>query len=740
VWQSRQADGSTDVTSFANYQDWKRESAFTGLAAFAPMGVNVTGDGGEPERVPAAVVSANFFSVLGVKPELGRSFSVRDERLGEDGVVLLSRGLWQRRFGSDPKALGRSVRVRGRPLSIIGVLPASFDFPQGAQLWMPLAPNPDRREERGIFWLRTVGRLRPGVDLARAKVKMEVMGERLRRQYPDVLQDYGVSVRPIRDYLVGDIRPALLILFGAVTLVLFIACANVANLLLARTASREQEIIVRTAVGASRGRVIRQLLTEGVTLGILGGLAGLFLALWGVGLLRSVIPANLHDARELSIHSRTFFFTLVIAVSSGLLGSLAPALQMSRLQLGEALKERGPSGGGRPRRLILQGLVIAEVALALVLLVSAGLLLQSFARLRSVAPVQAERALTVNIPLNRSDYPEPERIDGFFQQLLQRVRALPEVQSVGATSAVFLPDVTNSEQISVEGRSDPSLDLRLSVTTDAVTPDLFRALGLPILHGRSFAEQDGTGEARVAIINQAMARRFWPREDVVGKRFKLGAADSDVPWITVIGMVGDAWRSSPERGAPPSCYLPLVHLPRTNMTLVVRTTGDPRPLAPAIVREIHALDPNQPVARVATVGELMGEHLSVRRLNALLVGAFALLALGLAAVGVYSVISCMVSQGIHEIGIRMALGAQSGDVLRMVLANGLSLALLGIVFGLGGALVAGQVLASAVYGVRAIDSLSFCGLSLFLVLVAASASYFPARRASQTDPMTVLRG
>jgi putative ABC transport system permease protein len=739
VWLSHHADGTTDVTSYPNYLDWKRQSAFSGISAFTPLEVNVTGDGGAPERVPAALVSSDFFSVLGKAPELGRAFEAREEQPGQDAVVLLSWGFWQRRLGADPCVLGRTLRARGQTLTIVGVLPADFDFPEGAQLWLPLAPTSVQREKRGLLFLRTVARLRPGQDLAVAKAAMTTVGERLRRQYPDVLQDYGVVVRPLRDYLVGDIRPSLLILFGAVTFVLFIACANVANLLLARSAGREQEIVVRTAIGASRGRVVCQLLTESVTLGLLGGVAGLLLAVWGVGLLRSASPAGLREAAEISIHTRALFFTLAVSVATGILFGLAPALQASRPQLGEALKERGPAAGGRHRRRLLQGLVVAEVALALMLLISAGLLLQSFVALRRLAPGESGRALTLNIPLTRSEYPEPERISVFYQQLLERVRALPDVRSAGVTSAVLLPDVTNTEEIAVEGRADSPPYQRVNVTMDAVTPDLFRTLGVPVVHGRPFTEQDGAGEARVAVINQVMARYFWPGEEAVGKRFKPGEANSDAPWVTVVGVVSDAWRSSPKREEPPSCYLPLQHLSRTNMTLVVRTAGDPRPLVPAIVRAVHALNPNQPVARMATVDEMLGEHLSVRRFSALLVGAFALLALGLAAVGIYGVISCMVSQGLHEIGIRMALGAQSGDVLRMVLANGLVLVLFGVTLGLGGALLAGRALASAVFGVRAIDPLTFCALPLFLILVAAAASYFPARRAAFTDPVTVLR-
>ena len=335
VWLSHRADGTTEVTSYPNYLDWKRQSVFSGMAAFTPRGVNITGDGVDPERVQAAAVSADFLSVLGVAPKLGRAFEAREERPGADAVVLLSRGLWQRRFGADPRVLGRTLQVSGRTLTIVGVLPAGFDFPDGAQLWLPLAPTVDQREMRGQLFLRTVARLRPGQDLAEAKAGMATVGERLRRQYPGVLQDYGVAVRPLRDYLVGDVRPALLILFGAVTLILFIACANIANLLLARAAGREREIVVRTAVGASRGRVIRQLLTESVTLALLGGAAGLLFAVWGVAMLRSASPTGLQAVAEISIHAGALSFTAGVSVATGLLFGLAPALQASRPQLAE---------------------------------------------------------------------------------------------------------------------------------------------------------------------------------------------------------------------------------------------------------------------------------------------------------------------------------------------------------------------------------------------------------------------
>ncbi len=740
VWLSHRADGTIDVTSYPNYMDWKRQNAFSGISAFTTQGVNVTGDGEDPERIPAALVSSDFFSVLGEEPELGRTFEAREEQPGEDAVVLLSHGFWQRRFGADPRVLGRTLRARGRTSTIVGVLPAGFDFPKKAQLWFPLALNPRQREERYLLFLRTVARLRPGQNLAAAGAVMETVGERLRRQYPDVLQDYGVTVRPLRDYLVGDIRPALLILFGAVTLVLFIACANVANLLLARAVGREREIVVRTAVGASRGRVVRQLLTESVTLGLLGGGAGFLLAIWGVGLLRSVSPASLRETAEISVHARVLFFTLAVSVGTGILFGLAPAFQASRPQLGEALKERGPATGGRRRRRLLQGLVVAEIALALSTPDRGGAAPTKFL---GFAPPGAGGGYGPSARLQHPAHPLGLPEAGAHRCPFP---GAPGARAHPAGRAVSGGDLGHSAGRYRQRGGDRSRGASRSSAGPTGERDDRRCHPRPLSHpgradrARAIVYRTGRGRrGTVAVINQVMARRFWPGEEAVGKRFKLGAASSDAAWVTVVGVVSDAWRSSPERGEAPSCYLPLQHLSRINMTLVVRTAGNPRPLAPAIARAVHAMNPNLPVARVATVDELMGEHLSVRRFNALLIGAFALLALSLATVGIYGVVSCMVSEARHEIGIRMALGAQSGDELRRVLLQGMVLVLLGIALGLGGALLAGRALASAVAGVRAVDPFVFCGLSLFLMLVASAASWLPARRAAHSDPLTVLR-
>jgi putative ABC transport system permease protein len=740
VWLSSPQRGA-DVTSYPNYLDWKKSGTFAGMAAFTPLGANITGDGTTPERVPAALVSADFFTVLGAKPELGRAFQAREETAGEDTVVILSNGLWKRRFGSDPNIVGRTFRVRGRTLTIIGVMPSGFDFPEKAELWLPLAPGPGEREARGALWLRVVARLKPGSSLENSQAGMDIVAAQLAKEYPGVLQDAGIAVKPLRDYLVGDVRPALLVLLGAVLFVLLIACANIANLLLARAAAREQEIAVRSALGASRGRVVRQLLTESIALGLLGGVAGLLFALWGVGILRSASPPGLRNVAEISVDGRVLAFTLAVSIVTGILFGLVPALQVSRPRFSLALRDRGASGGKR-RGLTLKALVVAEVALALVLLIVAGLLLQSFARLDRIDPgFHPRQVLALSVSLTGSDYPEPARIIAFYQGLVERVRSLPGVQSAGATSAVLLSDLADSGRISVEGHLNPTPEQQVEVTMDSVTPEFFGTLGVPLISGRLFTAQDAAAPTQVAVINRTMARRFWPGEDPVGKRFKFGPAGvAEIPWVTVLGVVGDARRSSLEHDEPPSSFLPHAQLPASNMTLVVRAaSGDPRQLAPAILREIHSLDPNQPVTRVATIEELIGERLLLRRFNAFLLGAFSLLALTLAAVGIYGVISYTVSQSTRDIGIRLALGAQGRDVLRMVLGNGLWLILPGIALGIGGALVAGRVLSHLLFGITATDPVTFLGLSLFLALLACAASYIPARRAARLDPLKALR-
>jgi putative ABC transport system permease protein len=587
-----------------------------------------------------------------------------------------------------------------------------------------------------------VARLKPGDSLEKAQANVDVVGSRLTRQYPEVLEGYGVLMVPIREFLVGDVRPALLVLLGAVAFVLLIGCANIANLLLARAAAREQEIAVRSALGASRGRVLRQLLTESIALGLMGGVAGLLLALWGVGILRSTSPADLRNAAEISVDGRVLAFTFVVSIATGILFGLVPALQVSRPRFNEVLRDRGPSSGGKRRGLILKSLVVAEVALALVLLIAAGLLLQSFARLNRIDPgFQPHKVLAVSVSLTSADYPEPAQIASFYQRLADRVRALPGVESVGAASSVLLQDLPDAGRVWVEGRVSLSSDPQVESTIDAVTPDFFHTIGASFVHGRAFTEQEAAGPIQVAVINETMARRFWPHEDPVGKRFKFGRPEvAEIPWVTVVGVVRDAVRRSTlEKTEPPSTFLPLPQLPLPSMTLVVRTGGDPRPLAPAILREVRALDPNQPVTRVATVEELMGERLSVRRFNVFLLGVFSLLALTLASVGIYGVISYMVSQSTHDIGIRLALGAQSGEVLRMVLSNSLTLILTGIVVGVAGSLLASRSLSGLLFGVTATDPITYVSLSLFLAFLACAASYLPARRAARMDPLIALR-
>jgi putative ABC transport system permease protein len=741
VWIDNLSDGiRQDITAYPTFVDWREQNrVFQDMAAFRPQQVNLTGEF-EPEQIARTAITANFFALLDVEPTRGRGFTVEEEQPGNDRVAVLSHGLWQRRFGGAPEVIGQTIRMNEAEFTVVGVMPAGFDFPAESQLWVPLSPDEQVRAMRDTFWLYTLGRLRPGVSLEAAQREMDGIQARIAQEYPSYAR-FGVFVQPVRDYLVGDVRPALLVLLGAVAFLLLIASANVGNLLLARAAAREREMAVRAAMGAGRRRLLAQLLTESLVLALAGGLLGLLIAFWGVQLLKGLSPADLPRMEHVGVDATVLAFALLTSLLTGITFGLVPALQASRLQLVRSLREggRGLSGGRRSQR-TRRTLVVGQLALALVLLIGAGLLIQSFARLRGIDPgFRAENVLTLRLALSGSEYQEPERRIAFYAQLLERVESLPGVVAAAAGTDVLLPELANSNIVTIEGRPNPPAEERIEVTVDQVTPDYFRTLGTPLLRGRDFSATDDREAAPIAIINDAMVRRFWPDTDPLGRRFRFGGEESEAPWRTVVGVVADARRTSLEQEARPSAFLPFYQTPSPSMMVVLRTTGDPLALAGAVRREIREIEPNIPASQVATLEALLGERLAQRRFSTLLLGIFSALALLLASVGVYGVIAFMVNQGTREIGIRMALGARSVDVLQLVLRQLFVLVLLGIGIGLLAALALSRTLSGMLYGMSATDPVTYVGIALLLAAVAVLASYLPARRATRVDPIIALR-
>jgi putative ABC transport system permease protein len=730
-----------DITSYPAFSDWREQNrVFSDMAAFRPHEANLTGEF-EPERIARTAVTASFFSVLGVAPVQGRGFTTEEEQQGNDGVAVLGHGLWQRRFGGDPGMVGRTVQMNEQEFTVVGIAPPGFDFPVESDVWIPLAPGEEIREARGAFWLYTIGRLQPGVTIDAAQREMSGIAARLGEEY-EVLSPYGVYVQPVRDYLVGDVRSALLVLLGAVAFLLLIASANVANLLLARASAREREIAVRTALGAGRRRIAAQLLTESGVLALAGGALGLLFAFGGVRLLKVLSPTDLPRIELIQVDATVLGFTFLLALLTGIAFGLVPSLQLSGTDLAGSLREggRGMAGSRRSRK-TRKALVVGEVALALVLLIGAGLLIQSFSRLRSVDPgFQPENVLTVRLALGGSQYNEPARVIGFYDQLLGRVEEMPGVSSAAAASDILLPELATSATVTIEGRATSAAEEAMEVPIDAVTPGFFRTFGTPLLRGRDFEPMDAEDSPRVAIINETMARRYWPDTDPIGKRFRYGSGeDNQSPWRTVVGVVADARRSGLEQEARPSTFLPHRQRPSSSMTLLLRTTADPLSLVSALRREVREIDPNLPVAEIATLESLLSERLAQRRFNTVLLGVFSVLALLLASVGIYGVIAYTVSQSTREIGIRMALGARSGNVLRLVLGQVVVLLMLGIAVGVAGALALSRTLSGMLYGMSATDPGTYLGIAAFLAAVALLASYLPARRASRVDPIIAMR-
>jgi putative ABC transport system permease protein len=729
----------------ANYLDLRAQNqVFDQVGAFLDQSVTLTGKG-EPERLEGQSVSANVLSLLGVQPTLGRTFLAHEDQPGQHRVVVLSYGLWQRRFDRDAGIVGQQITLDGQPFTVAGVMPPGFFFPQrDSELWIPLAMEREQASGRGDHYLRVVGRLKRDVSAERAKVEVDSIAARLAAEYPRTNEGLGVFLNSLHEDYVGDTRTALLILFGAVGLVLLIACANVANLLLARSTTRQREVAIRTALGARRWRIARQLLTESLMLACLGGFAGLLIAIWGVEFLLGLAPQTLLQVQGVSVDGRVLMFTLLVTVVTGTVFGLVPALQASRIQPGESLKDgsRGASGGARSRHL-RSALVVSEVALALVLLVGAGLLLRSFQQLSDVDPgFNTENVLTMRTVLPGTKYQRPEQRRAFYDEVLRRVEGLPGVESAGMISFLPLSFSGMNFAFTVEG-SRPVTDMNLPLAIyRVVSPDYFRTMRIPTLRGRAFDPQDTAEKPAVVVVNRKLAEQYWPGQDAVGKRVKVGPADSPNPWATVIGVVGDVRQVGLQGEQRLEMYASYKQDPRGFIAprdLVVRTKIEPASIVAAVREQVWAVDKDQPVSNIRTMEQVFASAVARERFQTLLLGLFAALALVLAVVGLYGVMSYAVTQRTHEIGIRMALGAQRKEVLRLIIGQGMVLTLVGVALGLGVALAVTRLMAGILYGVTATDPTTFVAVASLLAAVAFIACYIPARRATKVDPLVALR-
>jgi putative ABC transport system permease protein len=758
VWEKFARQGLDQIPvsapEFTEYRD--QNQSFQEIAAFDTTDFNLTG-GDAPERIPGAVVSASVFPLLGVQPQLGRTFLPAENEQGRDDVVLVSYSLWQRRFGSDPALLGKTLELNGRSYTVVGIMPPGFQFPlslfgikgvaftQPPEVWTPLAFTDAQMKARGSRSYGIIGRLKPNVTLAQANAEMQAIANRMLQQHPDNYppEGWGANAVSLHEQVVGGIRPTLLVLLGAVGFVLLIACANVANLLLARAATRRKEMAIRGALGATGSRIMRQLLTESILLALIGGALGLALALWSVDLLASLGSDTLPRIKEINLDMRVLGFTLLVSTLTGAIFGSAPALASSKSDLNDALKEGSRSAtSGSARQRLRSLIVIAEFALSLMLLIGAGLMIKSFWRLQHVDPGFNPRSvLTFQLSLPRAKYQKNEEVAIFYQRAIERIKALPGVVAVGATSILPLSGSNSDQSFVIEGRTPQDLSAMPDEELRLVTPDYFRAMGIPLIKGRSFTDSDTPKSTDVAIINQALARKYFPREDPIGKRITTDDPRSPkAVWTTIVGVVGDVKHQGLNIEAQPELYGAQLQAPYRTMNLVVRTaSSNPTGMTSAIRGEIAALDKDLPIYNTQTMEHIVAESVARQRLATLLLGIFAALALILASVGIFGVLAYIVTQRTHEIGIRIALGAQKEDVLKLVIGQGITLALIGIAIGVAGALALTRVMTSLLYGVSAVDPIVFASVSLLLITVALFACYIPARRAMCVDPMIALR-
>ena len=729
----------------ANFFDLRNQNqAFEGVGAFSEFSMNLTSEG-EPESLDGQLVTANVFSLLGVQPALGRTFAPEEDQLGREHVALLSNALWQRRFNRDPGIINRNITINSESYTVVGVMPAGFFFPiREAEIWIPWAMEPEQASGRGDHYLTVVARLKPGVTIERANADTESLAARWATDYPRTNEGLGILVRSFHQDYVGDLRRPMLILLGAVGLVLLIACANVANLMLAQATTRRREIAIRMALGAGRWAIARQFLTESLLLAIAGGLLGVLGAIWGVEALSKLLPESLSKLQAISVDSRVFLFTFGVTVLTAVVFGAVPALQAARANPGETLGDTSRDlAGGISGRYMRRVLVVAEVAFAVVLLAGAGLLIRSFHRLRQVdLGFKTDNLLTMRVVLPMPKYLKPEARRSFYDEFLRRVDEIPGVESAGMIS--FLPLSTSGMRFgfSVEGLTKPD-DMNLPFALyRAVTPDYFRTTGIPLQRGRFFDAHDTVDSQTVVVVNRRLAEQFWPGQDPAGKRIKVGPPHWENPWATIVGVVGDVRQNGFYGEQMPEMYVPSAQERRSWLAprdLVVRTTADAGAVAGAVRQAVWAVDKDQPVSNVRTMDQVFATAMSRERFQMLLLSLFASLALVLACVGLYGVISYAVAQRTHEIGVRMALGAQPHDVLKLVIRQGMLLTFTGLLLGVVGGLAATRVMTDLLFGVTATDSVTFFSAGGLLVLVAFLACYVPARRATKVDPLIALR-
>jgi putative ABC transport system permease protein len=737
--------------AYPDFIDWReRQQSFELLAGYSTRDFTLTGTG-DPVRLRGAMVTGDLFPILGVQPKLGRFFRSEEDRPGVR-VAILSHQLWQEHFAADPQICDKTIQLHGQSYSVAGVMPKGFAFPVQndpvIDFWTTTAslqegPAP-LTAQRGNHALDVIGRLKAGVTLEQAQADMNGINNALASQYPETNAPFGVRVVAMHRDLVRDIRPALLILFGAVGCVLLIACANVANLLLARATTRHKEIAIRTALGASRLRVIRQLMTESLLLSLCGGGLGLLLALWGTELLVALVPKGLPRAEEIAMDGTVLGFTTLIAFATGIIFGLAPALQSSRTELTQTLKEGGRgSGDGGQRNRLRSVLVVSEVAIALMLLVGAGLLINSFVRLQNVHPgFDTHNVLSFRIGLPDSRYPQPQQKIDFYNQLASRIEALPGVKNVGYVNALPLSGQGGGLGFSIDGEpANPAQPFPYDADFRNISPGYFKAMGVELLQGRDFDERDDLQSNPVVIINETLARRYFPNQNPLGKRINPSFAvdQRGVLMREIIGVVSSFKHSSLSAEIQPELYIAYKQNPRPTAMLVARTTNDPTNLIAAVRGEVQSLDNTLAIYSVRTLEQYLTASVAQPRFNTLLLGIFAAVALILTSVGLYGVMSYTVTQRTHELGIRMALGAKPWDVLKLILQQGMGLTFIGIVLGLAGAFALTRVAESLLYGVSATDPLTFLLVSMFLLGVALAACLVPALRASRTDPMVALR-